>query len=346
MKHFVSIVFLLFSAFLLLFLPDIARQGIISGISVCTNTILPILFPFLVVSNLWLSLGYGLKLGKWLAPMVEKVFHLPGTVSSALVIGAIGGYPTGAQAALQLYNGQQISKTNTERLLFFCNNAGPAFLIGIVGSQLFEKQRIGVFLWSIHVLSAFLLGVLFRPEKSETWINEEGTEHPLPFLNALTEAIRKAGQTTIHICMFILFFSVCITYVLRMLPNNLIGAIVAGSIELTTGCKYLGMLELSQDVVFVTISALAGWGGLCVHMQTVSMIYEEGLSCKHYLTGKLLQTILSVALSCLFAPFLSLDLPCVTAERSVPTGAICVLISLLLLFILKSSSGKVAKVRI
>ena len=46
---------------------------------------------------------------------------------------------------------------------------------------------------------------------------------------------------------------------------------------------------------FVAASAFLSFGGLCVHMQTLSA--AKGLRLRHYFIGKLIQTILSVVLS-------------------------------------------------
>ena len=40
-------------------------------------------------------------------------------------------------------------------LLAFCNNSNPVFLISVLGVGVFGSVRAGVWLWLIHVLSAF-----------------------------------------------------------------------------------------------------------------------------------------------------------------------------------------------
>lgn len=47
------------------------------------------------------------------------------------------------------------------RLLTFCNNAGPAFAIGVAGVSVFGSARTGSWLYLLHCAAALLTGLLF-----------------------------------------------------------------------------------------------------------------------------------------------------------------------------------------
>ena len=63
----------------------------------------PALFPFLAVSSLLVSLGFGEWVSPHLAGVMGPLFRLPGQASSALLLGLVGGYPIGAKTAADLY---------------------------------------------------------------------------------------------------------------------------------------------------------------------------------------------------------------------------------------------------
>ena len=162
-KRSVTLFSLLTTAVMFLLHAQTSASAIVNGLQICCKSILPSLFPFFVVTNLWISLGYGEQLSCAAAPIMTRMFHLPGAAASALVLSCCGGYPVGAQTIVSLYGTKQISKNDAEQALLFCNNAGPAFVFGILGGTLFHSILLGAALFLIHLISALLIGFLFRP---------------------------------------------------------------------------------------------------------------------------------------------------------------------------------------
>lgn len=302
---------LLLFVFLLLQHPTCSLEAIRSGLQVCGHSILPTLFPFFVLTELWVSMGYAHTISRLLGPITQRLFHLPGSAASAMVLGAVGGYPIGAVTASKLYQDGQLTKSETEHCLFFCNNAGPAFIIGLVGGVIFQNMALGYLLWAIHLCAALLLGLLFRPAAK---IHGKTVVSPSvntgPFLPALTEAIRHGGATAIQVCIFVLFFSVVTAQLGEYLPNTLPSFLLLSSLELAGGISKLSALELPTTVQFVLYSGLLGWGGLCVHCQSLSVLNQAGISCTSYLLGKAAHCMVSTALACLAAPWVAKAIPC------------------------------------
>ena len=77
------------------------RTAAARALSLCAGTVIPSLFPFLVISGLLIALGFG----EWLAPhfsgLMTPLFRLPGQASGPLLLGLVGGYPIGAQSAAE-----------------------------------------------------------------------------------------------------------------------------------------------------------------------------------------------------------------------------------------------------
>ena len=138
------------------------RASVEEALSLCAHSVVPALFPFLVVTSALLSLGFGELTAPWLAGLMEPLFRVPGAGSAALVLGLVGGYPIGAATAARLHQEGLVSREEGERLLTFCNNSNPVFLISVLGVGVFGSVRTGIWLWLIHVLSALLTGLIFR----------------------------------------------------------------------------------------------------------------------------------------------------------------------------------------
>ena len=113
------------------------RDSVAEALALCARSVVPSLFPFLVASSALLALGFGELAAPWLAGLMEPLFRVPGAGSAALVLGLVGGYPIGAKTAADLYRENLVSREEAERLLAFCNNSNPVFLISVLGVGVF-----------------------------------------------------------------------------------------------------------------------------------------------------------------------------------------------------------------
>ena len=122
-------------AVLVWFLADAGavRAGVEEALALCARTVVPALFPFMVSASLLVSLGFGELAAPWLAGLMEPLFRVPGAGSAALLLGLVGGYPIGARTAAELYRQGLATRQEAERLLAFCNNSNPVFLISVLG---------------------------------------------------------------------------------------------------------------------------------------------------------------------------------------------------------------------
>ena len=132
-----------------------ASQSVISAsknaLNICATLILPSLFPFFVISILLAKLGFPKYLEKLFAPAAAKIFSVSGAGISALFVGLCGGYPMGAAYIAQLYEDKIIRREEAEHLLAFCNNSGPAFIVGVMGAGVFKSAKIGLLLYAVHI---------------------------------------------------------------------------------------------------------------------------------------------------------------------------------------------------
>lgn len=345
------LLFIILLAACLLLFPEITAAGAQKGLQICARSIIPALFPFFVVTNLWCSLGYAEKLGAFTAPVMRKLFHLPGNAASALTLGLIGGYPVGAQAVLRQYEKGELRKKEAEHLLLFCNNAGPAFIFGIAGAKIFQSTLIGLVLYLIHACSAVLLGIIFRGRRTDFRLRSKEDISKPSIAAAITEAIRQAGHTAIQVCIFVVFFAVLSSYLTFFLPGKWTNSVpirfLLGTLELAGGAVLFSEFQ-NKTISFCLVSFMLGWGGLCVFFQTMSLLDESDLSKKHYVFSKLLHGLLSFLLAVIVSPFIPLPGAIISADRDFYDINILyplLLISALIAFVcfLKKTSGKAVR---
>ena len=320
-----TVCLLLGAAAALLLLPETAAAAAGTAVELCLSTLLPSLFPYFVLTELWVLLGaagtLGRRAGRWMGPL----FHLPGAAAPALLLGAIGGYPVGAQAVGRLYDQGALTRTEAEQTLLFCNNAGPAFVLGVVGGGLFGSPGLGAALLAIHLGSALLLGMLLRPEGRPRNSQARSDAPPVPFQTALPLAVRQAGSSFLSVCLLVALVSLGSALLTALVPapaaQSSLFALALGALELAGGTVRLAALSWPGPWVFAAAAGLLGFGGLCVQMQTQAILSRFGLSGRTFRRGKLLQGLLSAALALILAPLLPLPAVCWTGgPAALPAG--------------------------
>lgn len=309
---------LLLTAVSLLLLPRTAAAAAQSALNLCAGTLLPSLFPYFVLTELWVRLGIAGRMGRAAGPMMAPLFHLPGAAAPALLLGAVGGYPVGAQAVCSLYTQGLLTRQEAEDTLAFCNNAGPAFVLGVVGGGLFQSAAVGAALWAVHLGAALVTGVLLRPAQRPAAQAREAEIATAPFRVAFPQAVRQAGVSFFSVCLYVIFFSVVTALVTQLLPKTVtessLYALLLGAVELTGGTALLR--PFSAALRFAAAAALLGFGGLCVQMQIQALLVREGLSGGKTLRGKALQALLSGAVALCLGPLLPLPEPCLGGDEN------------------------------
>ena len=300
MRRKVLMAAVLFITVWLLWETEALREAAREGLALCAGSVIPALFPFLAASSLLLKLGFGDALAGPLAPLMG-LYRLPGEAAGALALGLAGGYPVGARTAAELYAQGSLTRDEAERLLTFCNNANPAFLLSGLGLGVLGSDRAGLWLWLIHLFSALVTGLVLARKPGR-----RGGGRSLPrkdaapegsFPELLVGAVQGALGAILGICAFVELFYV-LGLPLRRLPAPW-GAGLAGAVELFSASAALPGGRLG----FVLAAGLAGFGGLSVLCQTAAVLAPQGLSPVPSLRGKLLQGVLSAALAAALAPW-------------------------------------------
>jgi len=284
----------------LILIPETAAAAAADGLRLCGRVLIPSLFPFFVCSNLLVELGVCARLGRRMEPVMRPVFHVGGAGAAALALGLLGGYPAGAQAAEALYRSGRLSRREAGQLLKFCNNSGPAFFFGVLGSAVFRSPAAGLLLYGTHAAGAVLTGVVLRPRELPEKALPAGRDSPPEpgFSSAFTASVRRAGSAILQVCMFVIVFSVASRVLLRVLGPLLPAEAVplaAGALELTAGADALRAAALPAPARLTCAAFLAGFGGLSVHAQTQAILDGSGLTA--CLRAKLLHGLLSAALT-------------------------------------------------
>ena len=279
----------------LIFDSKLAAEGALQGIELCVYTVIPSMFPLLVMSSVIRENANSIPL-RWIRP-IEQFCHIPEGAGFLFVIGIIGGFPVAAICLEECCHNKNLSQKTAARMLAFCNNCGPAFIFGIT-SALFTNPLIPWCLWAIQICSALLTARII-PSRQCT---NAFTFNTKP--KGLSQLIVSAVKSMATICAWIVLFRVIIQFMEQWLLWSFpvfAKVLISGLLELTNGCVQLSALR-NNAIRFVIASVLLSAGGLCVAMQTISAV--QSFSCGYYWLGKCLQTIIAALLSIMLVEIL------------------------------------------
>lgn len=321
-------------ALLLVIVPDPALDGARKGLALCGNTVIPSLFPFLVVSSFIIGAGFAKNCGKLFEPLMKKVFRLPGSAAAPLILGAIGGYPVGASAVSQLCSKGELTKKDAQRLLCFAINSSPAFIIGAVGAGFLKNPLAGILLYIAHLATSLTIGILMRPwkrKKEKTPFHRERTnlhenkaaagKENVGLSSAFVGSVTASAKSIIIICAFVVLFSAVNSllsgtgaidalsgFLSSFLPSPggdsiFFARIITGVLEVTNGCA--AATGAGGLTAVLLSAAILGFSGISVMFQVISLVRDCGISTKSFIITRFLHAGISV----LYALILFLLIP-------------------------------------
>ncbi|NLM11887.1 MAG: sporulation protein [Clostridiaceae bacterium] len=316
------IITLLIGLFVLLI---IDTEGVLSSgqkaVDLCLKVIIPSLLPFFIISRLILNTGAIHIISRLFEPVIKPLFNLPGAAAFPIIAGWFSGYPAGAKYTADLYKKGLLTTTQAERLLCFCNNSGPLFIVGAVGTGYFNSPGLGIILLVCHMLASFTVGILqrfiFKDNSEES--KKAAAEIPVKTefsSHMLTDAIVDSTGVLLQICGTIIFFAILvqtletagvfsgisklINFATKVNIADYIKILTAGSFEITYGLFLLSSsMIIPVNLKIILTSFLCGFGGLSVFTQ-VTFFCPKKIKLKKYLYGKLIHGFIASVYTALF----------------------------------------------
>ena len=256
------------------------KLGVLEGIRLSSEILIPTLFPFFILSDYW-SKNFYISDSSPFSRIFVRLFHIPPCGLLAFITGIICGFPLGVKVARDLYDRDEIDQGQLTSLCGFSNNPSMAFVISGVGLGIFGSVRIGILLFLSCLLSAIACGVLFRQEKTK--VTKHANISRQKFI--LVESIKNAGLTSITVSSYVIFFSAIICVV----KNS---PLLAPCLELCSAVEIISKSSFNTSQKLALIAFSLGFSGLSVHMQSFSFMGDR-VKKSRYLLMKLAQGLLS-----------------------------------------------------
>lgn len=279
------------------------------GLSLFVCSVLPALFPFLVLSNIFYKLDLNIYLANFLAPCMENLFKVNKNGAYAFITSLISGYPVGSKIVCEMYENKEINNKEANNLIKICASPGPIFVVGVVATSFLNYPLASLIILPSIYLATTLFAFLFFKKKD---INKITVAKPFKshynIGKILSYSISNSLDTLLTILGYILFFSLIIkvtcislTPILSLLPFKLsifLTGMINGILEMTNGCEAISKISFLQAPSIVAIlTFLLCFGGLCINMQCISFISKTDLNIKSFLIGRIIISVFAGAIS-------------------------------------------------
>lgn len=282
------------------------------GVCLWAESVVPSLFPFMVISLLLSGLNAFNALQKPFKKLYEKTGITP-SVLPLIVLSSVSGYPAGSRLVYEYYNCGKISGSEAKKLAPLCSCCSPAFALGTVGYKAFGGGYYGVKLILAAYISVISVSVIYAllpgkkdKEKLQPLVKKQSGNLLYDSFYGAVSAVLCAGG---FICFFYTLAQVLIdlkvlaplTFVLQPLLGEAGAGLAAGLCEATGGifsaAKAGGFFALPVAGFLVT------FGGASILLQQLCYLVNCGVKSKSFIFLKFIQGAVTFILLCLFQLF-------------------------------------------
>lgn len=323
-KNFLFLVLILYLLIGIIRYPQISLDSGYNGLVTWFSIVVPSLFPFFIVSEILINIGFVNFIGRSLEILMRPLFNVPGAGAFSFSMSVISGYPMGAKIVSNLREKKLMSKIEAERAICFSSTSGPLFMLGAVSIGIFNNPSIAPLILYPHYLGAITIGIILRFFKRKKDFPTKTKKYKIDILNSLktelsndysigsvlSNSVKKSISTITLIGGFIIFYSVLteilfasnsfnqlINFINNIIPIKinieLLQGFITGLLEVTTGCAKIATINIDLIYKILIVNFLIGWSGFSIHSQALTFISKTDIDSKIYLFFKFIHGILA-----------------------------------------------------
>lgn len=284
-------------------------KGCLYGIQICLNSLIPSLFFFMALSSFLMQSGMGDKMFYPFCRPLSKWFRIEKKQVPIFCFSLLGGYPIGPKLIADAIKKGELQPKTGERMLAFCVNCGPAFLISAVSVPIFHNYRIGLIVYLSQILAAVSIGCLIGRKQTPVTSQPVSASPTLSahrsFSSEFVTAVQSSVKSMALVCAFVVVFT-GISQILKdtgvienissllqhIMTKETADCLIIGLLEVTSGCAQLaGCPSMPLFILFT------GFGGICVQIQTKAILNQAGVKMKWFYLFRPIYILLSYIFS-------------------------------------------------
>jgi len=269
--------------------------------SIWQNNIFPSLFPFFIIGNILISLKLPNIIGELLKNITYKLFKINKNGAFIIILSMLSGFPSSAKYIKEMHINGDLNEKEATKLLTFTHFSNPLFILGTV-TLFLNNYKLGIPILISHYIGNLFVGLLFRnyyvSKKDNTKINIKNSIKSIKLNdsigNILSNSISSAINTLLLILGTISVFLILTSLINSIFNFNIINkTIINGIFEMTQGLKYLKNINISTNIKGLIAVIFLSFGGLSVHMQTLTIISDTKIKYFPYFISRIIHAFIS-----------------------------------------------------
>ncbi len=274
---------------LMLSRPDNVARSFIETFDYLIGSVLPAIFPFMVMSS-FLTFGTTARvLGLIFVPYTRYILKIADNRAGVVMfLSLAGGFVAGATSAARLLEQGVLNKEECKRLLPVIFIPSLPFSVLVAGRVFFDSFLIGLLFAVTNLIAALITASLMSiGAKCDKRHIKDSTKR-ISLAIHLVESVKSSSLNALYICGFILFFGTLTGVCSPVLPHTLSSAI-AMMFEFSTALP-----TASQGGIF-PVSVALSLLGLSSYCQ-VYIILGGRVSFKSFVLCRAICTFFNLAL--------------------------------------------------
>ena len=266
---------------------DLLLKATDDALHMVVKSILPSLFPYLVLSHILTAATAGISLP--FGRVFSWLFRLPEIGLLPFFLGAICGFPIGAKTVAELYDNGCLTREEAARLAALSGNCGPAFAVAVIGGALYHNIALGWGLYALQILLSVLLGMLSArryPAKASCLPPPSP-----PSFSSLGSAFYEASLSMLGIVGTVVFFSAASSFLGSFLPPFL-AAFLTAFLEVGSAAVVSAAMPYELGIPLIAFSL--SFSGFSVLLQSSLFLAPRSIPIAPLYKRKLLGGILAM----------------------------------------------------
>ena len=240
--------------------------------------VFPALFIFFIISSILINYGFVEVISKLFGKLFYYLFNISSYSSYIFIMSMLSGLPSNAKYIKELLDEKLIDENEANHILLFTHFANPLFIL-FIG---LNKPYLILF---AHYIPNIIIGIFTRGFYKSNNHTIKFKNSSKSFNKVLSDSIINSFNTLIMVLGLIIVF-----YTIGNLTNSFILKYI---LEMSSSINYIIKINITYKLKAMLICGILSFGGICVHMQVISILNNKKIRYGPYLLARLIHFSIS-----------------------------------------------------